>query len=433
MGHPAANRVRNAVGMGLLLTAATLLLWACLQSPISLLGSGRDGGWDGSSAVGDVGAPAILGLFSMSGCSELTFPSGSPQCVGTAPLRVRLILLALGATSHRFQVVRAPDGDGGASDGGDGRDAGDAGSADLGGDSLLDDTASRSDAPELLLGTPGTYLVSLGVAGPGGTATAAGTIIVLPAGLGSACDSSGQCATGLRCLCGHNSTDGTCPAGLSVGICTRSCDGTACPGDSVCIDLSRSAVPAGVDGGPSDDTWRRPICVPACGGDAGCRSDLVCRDLPLLKSGGSAGGQFQWGSACFASVPGGVGASCLSASEKPDPSACAFGLCDPLGLRSLCTATCDAGCPSSAACAVWNSTAAPAPAAPRCLARCDAMHPCTDPLLDCLVGGASGTLGFKLPSEPLGTSVCAPRHCTMAADCPGGQCVALGGGSFCTR
>lgn len=431
MGHPAANRIRNAVGMGLLLTAATLLLWACLQAPISLLGSGRDGGRDGGSTAAADGAPAILGLFSMSGCAELTFPAGAPQCLGTAPLRVRLILLALGATSHRFQVVRATaSGDGGASDGGDG---GDGGGSDGGSDSLLDDTSSRSDAPELVLSGPGTYLVSLGVAGPGGTATAAGTIIVLPAGLGAPCDTSGECAAGLRCLCGRGSSDGTCPAGLSVGMCTRSCDGTACPGDSVCIDLSRSALPAGSDGGAAKDSWRQPICAPACGGDGGCRSDLVCRELPLLKPGESAGGLFQWGASCFASVPGGVGQSCLGGNEKPDPSTCAFGICDSLGLRALCTATCDAGCPSSSACAVWNGTAAPAPSAPRCMPRCDMMHPCTDPLLDCLVGGATGTLGFKLPGEPLGTAVCAPRRCTMATDCPGGQCVALGGASFCTR
>lgn len=434
MGELLANRIRGAVGAGLLVAAAATLLWACLQPPLALSGGGEDGSSDGSSAILDGGGSAILGLFTISGCKELSFSLPStgldlePQCSGVAPLRVRLVLLAVGATTHRFQLMRdVQPRDGGTQDG-------DAGILpDGGSDSLLDEASSHAVAPEVLLSVPGTYRVSLGVAGPGGTAAAAGVIIVQPARLGAACDSDIQCASGLRCLCGQGASDGSCPAGLSAGMCTQSCDAMACPADSVCLDLSRSAVPQNVDGGAASDAWRRPICVPSCKGNADCRGDLSCRELPLLQAAAPAGGPYTWGRACFAGTPGGVGQSCIGGDEKPSPSACALGLCETLGLRDLCTAPCDVNCPSSAACAVWNGPAPPAPAGARCLLRCDALQPCGDPLLDCLPAGASGALGFKLPTEPAGTMVCAPRRCTSFADCLGGQCVALGGASFCTR
>jgi len=421
------GRVRGFAFASLLTSAVATLFWACLQPPLSLLSGRQDGGSDASPQTADGAATAILGTFTISGCAALTFPDGEPLCVGIAPLRVRLILVAVGATTHRFQVTRATQSrDGGVqpSDGGSLPDGGN--------DSLLDEASSRATAPEIELTTPGTYLVSLGVGGPGGTAAAAGLIVVRPAGLGDACDRDAQCASGLRCLCSEGSS-GTCPAGLRAGLCSRGCDGTACPAGSVCVDLSRSAVQAVADGGAASDSWRRPLCVPSCGNDMGCRGDLVCRELPLLYNGASAGGAYSWGRACYIGVPGGVGASCISGDEKPDPSACALGLCEGLGLRDLCTAPCDVPCPGSAACAAWNSTTPPAPAAPRCLARCDATHPCGDPLLDCLPAGASGGLGFQLPGEPPSTTVCAPRRCTTLADCPGGRCVALGAASFCLR
>lgn len=432
MGHLEAksSRLRSATVAGLLVSAAATLLWACLQPPLSLSGGQRDGGSDDGPRTSDSGATAILGLFTINGCAELTFPApaGEPRCVGTAPLKVRLVLLAVGATSHRFQVTRpmaVPDGgvllDGGEVDGG----------PPDGGDSILDEASSRADAPTVILPTPGTYLVSLGVAGPGGTAASAGVIIVKPAALGAACDSDEQCDDGLRCICGKNTMTGSCKGGLGSGLCTQSCDGTACPTGSVCIDLSRTAPPP-TDAGVSGDAWRQPICVPGCTMDASCRGDLVCRELPVLNPGQRAGGTYTWKSACFAQQPGGVGDSCLSSDDKPEPTNCALAMCDGLGLRNLCTAPCAAGCPTTAACATWNSTALPAPPAPRCVARCDAMHPCSDPLLDCLPSGGTGALGFTL-TEPAGTTVCAPRRCTAAIDCPGGQCIPLGGASFCTR
>jgi hypothetical protein len=434
-----AKRVRGVAGVVLLLGAVITLLWACLQPPLSLSGDLSDGALDGNSATGDSGAPAIFGLFTISGCAQLSFTNGDPQCVGTAPLQVQLILLAVGATTHRFQVTPVTGNlDGGLplGDGGSGLDAGDAGGdgGDGGSGSLLDDPTSRENAPIVTLFNPGTYLVSLGVAGPGGSSAAAGLIIVQPASLGAACDTDAQCAAGLHCLCGSHNTQGTCPAGLSAGLCTQSCDGVPCAPGSVCLDLSRSAVPTGVDGGAASDAWRQPICVPSCTTNANCRSDLFCRELPLLTTGAHDGGAYSFGSACFADTPGEVGESCIGGNEQPDPSECALGLCVTLGLRDLCTAPCNTSsdCPSSAACAIWMGPSPPAPPTPLCLARCDATQPCLDPLLECLSAGTSGALGFSLPDDA-GTTVCAPRVCTGASDCPGGQCVMLGSTSFCTR
>jgi hypothetical protein len=316
----------------------------------------------------------------------------------------------------------------------DGGELPDGGNPD-GGDSLLDDVSSRADAPVVTLSAPGTYLVSLGVMGPGGTAVAAGTIVVQPAALGAACASDAQCEGGLRCLCEKDNKSGSCPGGLAVGLCTRSCDGSACPTGSVCLDLSRS-VPMMTDGGVAEDAWRQPLCVPSCTESTGCRGDFSCRELPLLPSGQHAGGAYTWGRACFADLPGGIGASCLGIDQKPAPTSCVLGLCEGLGLRNLCSEACDGGavCPQSASCATWKGTTTPAPAGPRCLARCDATHPCSDPLLDCLLPGGTGSLGFTLPTgEPAGTTVCAPRRCALPADCPGGQCLAYGGASFCVR
>lgn len=419
-----APRVRRAtLAAGLF---AAVALWACLAPPINLSGSRSDGGADGSRGSFD-GNAALIGQFTIDGCSDLSFPAGEVRCVGTAPLHLTFVLIQLGATTYRWKLVAQHDlADGGTS--GDGGGLSDGGTSEV---SLLDDAASRSPSPQVTIQTPGTYLVTLGVAGPGGTATAAGTILVLPAPLGAACTQDGQCESGLRCLCGADTPgrDGTCPGGLQAGLCTRSCDGRACPSGSLCMDLSRT-ITAAPDGGTSD-AWRQPICVPQCSAGQRCRADLTCRALPTLASGGRAGDPYVFGLGCFLTIPGGIGDSCLTADGQPAPTACATGLCEPLGLRNLCTAPCGAGCPASAACASWNSLSVPAPSGPRCLLRCDAMNPCVDPLLACLAGGGLGPLGFTLPGEPVGATVCAPRPCLTPEDCPGGRCAAFAGGSFC--
>lgn len=413
----------SVLGSSLLLSALGLLLWACLQPPISLTDATGPNSSDGSTAASDGGNAAIVGLFSISGCSELTFPSTGPRCVSPAPASLRLVLLAVGATMHRFQIVRLLDGSGG--DGG----LSDAGLSDGGELAILDEASSRSDTPAFTLTHPGTYQVTLGVAGPGGTATAVGTIIVLPVSLGAPCSEMDQCQSRGTCFCGRGTS---CAGALSHGLCSQSCDGTACPDGTTCIDLSRST---GNSDAGTTDPWRQPLCVPSCGGDAGCRSDFFCRELPVLKPGEKAGGAFVFGRGCFAESPADVGVSCNLPDGTGNPTACAMGLCLNLGLRGLCSAACTTAgdCPSNAACAAFSGPGAPAPTGPRCVARCDAMHPCSDPLLACQAADASGGLGFTLPGAMSGTTVCTPKRCTGPSDCPGGSCVARGTASFCSR
>ena len=417
-----AAHTASLLGSGLLLVGLGLLLWACLQPPISLSDSTGSSTGDGS-AVGSDGGSAIVGLFTISGCSDLKFLASGPRCEASAPASLRLVLLAVGATMHRFQVTRLSEGQGGDAGVGDG------GPGDGGDPAILDDTSSRAESPAFTLSQPGTYQVTLGVAGPGGTDTAVGVIIVLPVGLGSPCGDSTQCESPTRCICGRSAS---CTGALSHGLCSQGCDGVACPSGSACIDLSRSS--GGSDAGVGDP-WRQPLCVPSCGGDAGCRSDFLCRELPVLKPGEKAGGAFSFGRACFAEAPADVGASCNLPDGTQNHTACALGQCLDLGLRGLCSAACTTAsdCPSTAACAAFSGPGAPAPPSPRCVARCDAMRPCSDPLLACQPADASGGLGFTLPGSPVGTTVCTPKRCTVPADCPGGSCVARGTASFCSR
>lgn len=436
-GGPGPGRARGLQGLiWIALAGLATILWACLAPPLSLSPSGQDGAMDNRGSGSSDGAPNLVGLFTIAGCSELSFadPEGEPRCLGTAPLTAQLVLLEVGSTLHRWTV--APMGD--PRDGGVPADAGMRdGGADGGGidGNLLDEAQSRARAPQLTLQLPGTYVVSLAVAGPGGTATATGQIVVSSGSLGSACTRDSQCGEGLLCLCGSSQPgrDGACPGGLGAGLCTKACGGTSCPAGSVCIDLSRTQGPVPMDG--VADAFRRPICVPACGSGK-CRADLVCRDLPVLAPGGKAGDPLSWGRGCFAQVPGGVGAACLLPDGKTDSLACASGLCEGLGLRGLCSAACGMtmGCPSESACATWNTpTMPPAPTGARCLARCDAMRPCTDPLFDCLTSGGPGPLGFRLLTEPASTMVCGPRRCSSDTECPGGRCVLLGTTRYCTR
>lgn len=414
LGHPATPQ--RLAGL-LLLTACLTLLWACLSQPLNLGSPAPDQGAEGGSSSLEGGVPLLLGQMTIAGCQTLTFPGGEALCVGVAPLKVRLVLIDAGVTTHRWQLTSLTQPvDGGAGDGGPGTG------------NLLDDVQSRVREPEVLLQQPGTYDVALGVLGPGGTASASGQIVVQPVELGGRCARDGHCAQGLKCLCGADQplVDGTCPGGLAAGMCTRSCDGLSCPAGSLCMDLSRTTQ-------GDKDTWRRPICVPSCGGEVDCRSELTCRDLPALPPSGKAGDPYTWARGCFLSIPGGIGDSCITPGGLSDPPACITGLCEPLGLRNLCSAGCSPACPSASACATWNAMIPPAPSAARCLARCDILHPCTDPLLDCQAGGGLGTLGFQLPGEPAGTQVCAPKRCAQPADCPGGVCKALGAASFCQR
>ena len=188
LGHPAAPQ--RLAGL-LLLTACLTLLWACLSQPLNLGSPTPDQGAEGGSSSLEGGVPLLLGQMTIAGCQTLTFPGGEALCVGVAPLKVRLVLIDAGVTTHRWQLTSLTQpGDGGTGDGGPGTG------------NLLDDVQSRLREPEVLLQQPGTYDVALGVLGPGGTASASGQIVVQPVELGGRCARDGHCAQGLKCLCG---------------------------------------------------------------------------------------------------------------------------------------------------------------------------------------------------------------------------------------
>jgi hypothetical protein len=411
-------RVWTLWAFGLWVFAASVV-WSCLSAPLEVPSPKNFYSADIGVSSDDGQAPGVLGLFTLSGCAKLTFPSDEPRCEGVAPLAIQLVLLPVGVSSFRWQVFpTSTPSDGGTTDGGTG--------------SLLTDAQSKSRSPQITLQKPGDYWVSLAVSGPGGTSNHTGHIVVSAGEVGAPCRENGQCKKDLFCLCGADTPgkDGACPGSLANGLCTRTCDGVACPSGSVCLNLSRSQ--ATIADGGTPDSFRQPICVPPCENDKDCRDDHLCRVQPLSQPGAPASAPLVFGKACFAAVLSNIGDRCMGADEQPSPSACATGICEPLGARHLCTHVCGV-CPEQAACAAWNGSTPPVPSGQRCLARCDATHPCADPLLDCLPGGGPGGLGFTLPTEPPPTQVCAPRRCTKAADCPTGRCVAVSAASFCLR
>jgi hypothetical protein len=387
-----------------------LLLCGCGDETIELDGSvpPLDAALGDQGPFPDGGAP-IFGAFSMVGCVQLTVVNGEPQCLGPAPLRLTFVPLLSGATTFVWTFS--------------------------GGDPPM----SMAMTPSVLYARPGSYPVMLAAGGPGGTIVAGGQVTVTSGGLGAPCSEDSDCdlAAGLTCLCGHGVSG--CPGALGSGVCTRVCDDSSCNGGEVCADLSRgfSAPMSFSDGGIADagtaQPWREAICLPSCTSNDDCRAGLVCRDVPSLMLLGTSGGPYTWKRACFADALGDNGDACVAPSGDADPSACLSGRCDLYGARGLCTSPCDDfACPSTDACVAFEA----APAQHLCLRRCDAAHPCTDPLLACEPAGQPGSLGFTVPmSEPPGDTYCAPRRCDSdpTVCSPAGHCVAMAGASYCAR
>jgi PKD repeat protein len=411
----------TAVRRALYVVAALVTAAACGNNAVTLDGMGVLD----LSAASDLGAPPdgggpVHGAFSMAGCAQFVDAPTGPECRGPAPLEITFVPLLEGVTSALWTFAGG------------------------------DPATSRAINPVVRFARPGTYVVTLAAGGPGGTATASGSVVVTAGGPGAACDGDSDCdlLLGLTCRCAR----GACPAGLGAGICTRSCTGGACGPLAHCADLTRGLpasaptdggapppldaglIPDGGDlpdgGGGAGPSWRDAICLPGCSSDLDCRSGLRCRELPVLDPGAPAGGAFTFRRACFAELLADVGGACLDATAAPDLTRCLSGECEPLGARGLCTAACgpSAGgraCPSTAACATFNGQ----PGASLCLPRCSATAPCADPLLSCQAAGQPGTYGFALELGATGT-VCAPKRCTTPSDCaPAGTCVA----NFCRR
>jgi hypothetical protein len=286
-------------------------------------------------------------------------------------------------------------------------------------------SSSMQISPVVVYESPGSFDVVLGGGGTAGTASASGTVEVTTGELGAQCGADGDCISGLSCLC----AGGTCPGALAAGVCSKPCVGGACDAGGRCVDFSRGkSTTDPPDGGYAG--FSSPICLPACTADADCRTGFRCRELPVLVAGAAAMGPYAWQHACYPPGGGDVGASCAAVDGDFDDAACLSGRCLQYGARGLCTSNCmTTTCPSTASCSAFAET----PTDLLCLLRCDATHPCTDPLLACQTAGGTGGLGFPAPaSDPAGTTYCSPRRCTMPSDCaPSGTCQVHGAASFC--
>ena len=384
-------------------------------------GCGDGGGTADASAPIDLGVPDVgmpgdgipplRGAFTIIGCSTLDTSTGQPRCSGRSPLALTFVPLGSGVDTFVWTF------NGGAP------------------------ATSKAMAPAVTCAAPGTYMVTLAAGGAGGTTTSTGTVVVSAGVTGSPCLADSDCDGGVGLFCVCKPGEPGCVGALSVGFCTRVCDGGDCAAGEICADLSRggayspSSTDGGVDGGgPSGDVWRRALCLPGCAMTSDCASGFLCRELPALPSGGTAGGAYTWKRGCFADVGGDDGDSCASPTGQPDPSRCLSGRCDPYGARGVCSSACatTSDCPSTAACGTYNGP----PATHACVRRCDASFLCNDdPLLDCEAAGQLGGLGFTIsPSEAPTTRYCAPLRCSMPSQCaPSGSCTAMGGGSFCLR
>ncbi len=398
------------MSLRLALALGCAALCGCGDETVDIDGSAPqfDAGADDMGLDSD-GGVLVRGAFSMVGCTSLQVIGDSPQCLGSAPLRLTFVPLSTGATTFVWTFNGA------------------------------DPSSSKAITPSVLYARPGSYDVALAAGGPGGTITSVGAVVVTPGGVGAPCGEDADCdpTAGLSCLCGQGAVG--CPGALGSGICTRGCGGATCDGGQLCADLLRglSAPMSLADGGVADggvpQVWREPICLPDCSTSDDCRPGLICRELPALASGAQTGGEYSWRRGCFADTLGDDGDSCVTATGELDPSSCLSARCDPFGARGLCTSECDdLSCPSEDACAAFKA----APSAHLCLLRCDATHPCSDPLLSCEAAGQPGNLGFTVGSgEAASTTYCAPRRCdsdpTVCA--PSGRCIAMSGASYCVR
>jgi PKD repeat protein len=386
------RRARLAAMVGRARSAALLLLAACGCRARFFTPEGGPTDAGGDVAAADAPEPLALD-FAVTGCAQ--YDVAAARCLGTPPL----ILSFSPVSSPSLTRFLWTFGDG---------------------------TPSSSDlAPTHTYALPGIFDVTVVGAGSVGTVsrTRPHLVSVAALGAGAPCDVDAQCATGLRCVCGA----ATCAPAYARGLCTAACTGGVCGAGAVCADLGRGGsggagstdAGAAADGGASAADLLQPLCLAACQQDADCAGGLVCRDLP----GSGVAGQPRWARACFPGTPalGDVGSPCRDPEGTLSPAACLSGVCADLGALGLCTATCSlaAPCPTGSSCAKLGDGRS------LCLRDCHASQDCArDPLLGCVTPGATGSLGFTIDGAPAGATYCAPRTCTVPADCaPAGTCI----------
>ncbi len=302
---------------------------------------------------GDASAPLGWVDFAISGCSSGDGSEASP-CLGQSPLTLQFTALAPAQIdSHVWSF----------------------------GDGSMPDP---SRGPIHRFASPGSYDISLNVDGPGGSAgrTRLAAVVVIPAALGSECSTDAHCASA-NCVC---DSDTSCPPPLDQGFCALDCESHEECGGNLCINL-------GEDDG--DAPWRRTTCLPSCAPNADeCGANSSCQALNGVDG--------TFGHACFATgLLAAIGESCRDADNVLNDDLCASGLCMDLGLRGMCSASCETTeCPEDSVCITPTSGTPSA----LCVATCDVAACDGDPQLRCRAPGDD----FSIVGDAIVEGYCTP-------------------------
>jgi len=365
---------------------ATLVLAACTKAYVPVLDAGTDGR-PLDAAPAPLDAELSLSVdFTVEGCPS--FNPQAPACTGKVPLTLLFVPLSTTAVTKYLW--------------------------DFG-----DPTPSDAETtPSHTYAVPGVYTVNVLAAGAAGgvmTKLHPQFVIAEADGTGDACTSNSQCENGLYCLC---SASAPCTTGPALGMCTSSCQYSACDSDQVCAGFLTATPPSG-EAAP----WQTSLCLLGCSVDADCATGLRCRTLPPGPTGSA------WVRGCFSDVPGDVGDPCSDATGTHRDDLCASGFCADLGAKGLCSMDCSvASCPPGSDCGVLGD------GRKLCLRPCGPFTCSADPLLTCVVPGP-GDLGYHLasPASPTAaSSYCVPKPCVSNDSCaPTGTCAAATGNGHC--
>jgi PKD repeat protein len=374
----------------LLITLTVTACSACTKAVLHVLDAGADMSPSDATVVQTDAALSLAVDFTVEGCPSMD--SQTPSCSGKVPLTLVFVPLAT-TTVTKFLW-----------------DFGDSTPIDL------DTTPSHTYS------APGSYTVKVVAAGVSGgvvTKVHAQFVVVEPRGVGDPCTSDPQCDGSLFCLCAASAP---CAAGLTLGMCTSSCQVRPCGDTQVCAGLLTALPPSG-----GAAPWQAALCLLECSTDADCAANLRCRTLPPGPTASA------WVHGCFADVPGDVGDPCTDVAGSRRDDLCTTGFCAALGSKGMCSMDCTvASCPPGSDCAVLGDGRR------LCLRPCIGTFNClADPLLICAIPGP-GALGYNLvnPTNPNSASTyCAPKPCVLDVSdkscTPTGICAAESGNGHC--
>lgn len=347
--------------------------------------AGPDVGRADAVAPGSDAQVALAVDFAVENCP--VFDPDLVTCTGTVPLAVRFVPLTTTTVTNYLWYF---------------------------GDGSFDSVI----APSHVYTRPGIYtvkIVATGVAGGVVTKIHTGFIVALAAPAGAYCDSDGQCADGMACICGSASP---CTSGPARGLCAAGCGNGRCAAGQVCAGLLTAPPP------DQAAAWQQDLCLTGCAADEDCPPGLGCRTLPPGPTGSA------WVHGCFATDPRDIGQPCTDTSGALRGDLCASGLCVDFGTLGMCSSDCSVqSCPPGSDCTELGDGRR------LCLRSCVGFDCAEDGLLGCMAP-SQGDLGYRLVSQSAntGSSYCAPKSCASDGDCvPAGYCANAAGSGHCVR